>query len=54
MTEQVNATGSSEPAKDADLNLCILPVEVSGHDALAQKLEASHPIVGKTVHWTVF
>ena len=26
----------------ADLDLCILPVEVSGHDALSQKLEASH------------
>lgn len=27
---------------DADLKLCILPVEVFRHDALSQKLEASH------------
>ena len=34
--EQANATGSSEPANDTDLELGDLTVEVSRHEALTQ------------------
>jgi len=37
-----------------DLELRDLTVEVPRHEALAQQFDAVHPIVGKTVHRTVF
>lgn len=36
-------------ANDTDLDFCDLPVEVSRHQGLAEKLDAVHPIVGKTI-----
>ena len=39
MTEQANAIGSREPAKDADLDFGGLAVRVSGADARAESLE---------------
>ena len=41
-------------ANDADLDLGDLPIEVPGHEPLAQQFHAVHPIVGKTIPRIVF
>lgn len=41
-------------ANDTDQELCHLTFEIPGGQALAQQFDAVQPIVGKTVHWTVF
>jgi hypothetical protein len=49
MTEQVNATGSREPAKDADMDFGGLSVGVSCGDAFSEGLETALPLPGSGV-----
>jgi hypothetical protein len=42
MTEQANATGSREAAKDADVDFGGLAIRILGHDAFAEGFQAAH------------